>query len=156
MTDLFFSTWLIEIEPFFSTWPKEIGPICSVNWRIFYFFQIYDSNKWILFGKHDSKNWNLVEYDSKNWTFFFEKWPIELDLFYEPFFNMTQRIELLQWLKDFNFWKSWRRELNFFLEDDAKKWTFFLDSEFYPLLNATQRFEPIFQTWLKELNPFLV
>ena len=31
----------------------------------------------------------------------------------------------------------------------------FLDSEFYPLFSATQRFEPIFQTWLKELNPLL-
>ena len=156
MTDFFFSTWLIEIEPFFSTWLKEIEPICSVTWRIFFFFKIYDSNKWIIFGKHDSKNWTLFEYDSQNWFFFFEKWPIELNLFNEPFFNMTQRIELLQWLKDFNFWKKLTQRIELFSWIWRKEVDLFFDSEFYPLLNATQRFEPIFQTWLKELNPFLV
>ena len=109
-----------------------------------------------LFLKNDSKNffpW-LKEF---NLFFFFWIW---LDFFWkyfltqriEPFSNMTQRIELLSWLRIELF--LWLKELSSFFQNDSKI-----------LLNTTQRIELFFEydskywtsfsIWLKELNLLL-
>ena len=126
MTDFFFSTWLIEIEPFFSTWLKEIEPICSVTWRIFYFFKIYDSNKGILFWKTWLKELNPLRV-----------WLTELIFF---FWKMTHRIETFWWTFFQYDSKNWTftmtQRFQFLKKVDAENWTIFL--------NMTQRSGPFF------------
>ena len=126
----------------------------------FYFFKIYDSNKLILFGKHDSKNWTLFEYDSKNWTLFrkrshrietllwtfFSIWLTEMHFFFQYdsknwFFYNDSKNSIFEK-------KSWRKELKIFLEYDAKNSTFFM--------NMTQRIQLFSWIWRKELNLFFL
>ena len=113
----------------------------------FYFFKIYDSNKLILFGKHDSKNWTLLSMTQRIEPFL-EKEAIELKLFYELFFqydsqkcifffNMTQRIDFFTMIQRI---QSLKKKV------DAKNWRFFL--------NMTQRIQLFSWIWRKEFNFF--
>ena len=63
----------------------------------------------------------IFEHDSQNWTFFFS-WLKELKLF---FLNMFQRIELLKWLKELNYFSNMTHVIEPFLEYDSKTWTSF-------------------------------
>ena len=84
---------------------------------------------------------------------------------FEPFLNMTQRIEQL-FSNDSNIWAlfyNWLTELIFFLkkleENDSQDWTFFCwkyDSKNWTffLLNLTQRIVPSFFSWLQYLDLF--
>ena len=122
--------------------------------------------------KYDSKNWTLCQKkDSKNGTLNIGL--IELNLFYEPllnmtqrvdvffkmtrriepflFSNMTQRIEFFYFLKKKILPKKWLKELNLF-ETWLTELNFFWnekDSKNWTLL-FTHRSEPFFSTWLKD------
>ena len=117
---------------------------------------------------HDSKNWTLLNYHSKNWIFFFMTQRIEL-------FEETQWIEYFLWSKELNLfcwmwskeffcwmwpeelnhcWKTWR--IDPFHQHDWELnpfWTFSYDSKKWTFFEMTQRIKP-FWMWLKELNFF--
>ena len=117
---------------------KELNPFENTGHRIELFWKIWLAELNPSF-QHDSKKLNPFSVWLKELNFFFWKMTHRIEPFYEPFFNMTQRIELLQWLKDFNCWKV-----------DAENWTF--------SLNMTQGSGPqkieLFTMCLKELNFF--
>ena len=97
---------------------------------------------------------------------FFPVWLTELNLFFflkktnpfslnitkeldSYFLNMTQGIEpLISW--------RWRKELNrLIFAYDSKNWNYFWMTQRIELLYMTQRMEPFFWIWLRELN-FLI
>ena len=92
-----FWTLLEELNPFYYVF-KNSTPFKkndSKNWPLLQ----YDSK--ILFFKYDS-NFFCFEYDSENWTFF-SIWHKGLNLFVEcdsiqPFFNVIQKVFLQKWL----------------------------------------------------------
>ena len=125
------------------------------------------------------KNWTFWKFDSKDWTF--ESVTQSTEPF---FFNMSQRIEptFPIWLKEliFFFW-IWLKELIFFLiltqriqflnsftnMAYSKSSThlnlfiwlneldlFYMTQRIEPYWIITQRIEPFFFSWLKELNLF--
>ena len=113
------------------------------------------------FPKNDSKNWtfflvwfkelNLV---SKKETqgiefFLFKKWLIELNLFLWTSFQYDSRWSLFSfWLKELNLSFIWATFLH-----DSKNWIFPIWlKDFFKL---TQRVEPTFVPWLKEMTLFL-
>ena len=155
----FFSIWLKELnfpfymsqrlepchmtqrlDPFYKVWPSRIEP-----------FEKYDSKKWTSFFctthrielfwiclnelnpffKCDSNSWTFFEHDAKHWTLFL--------------LNVTQSIELELFRYDSKNWNfsEMTHRIEFFLHE-SKNWTFFC--------NMTQRNEPSFATWLKQLN----
>ena len=89
-----------RMEPFFSIWLKELNPFQNITQRTEP-FSTYDSKNWTFFSIE------LFQYDSKDLIFSicfedlnpFLIWPKELTFFgkmtqiFEPFFNMTQRID---------------------------------------------------------------
>ena len=135
-----------RIEPFFCfeknnsndwsffIWLKELNPFLNMTHRIdFFFFEIrirltelnLFSLIWLFFSK-ESNNWNF-QYDSKNWT-----------SFYEPLFNMTQRDEVFFQIdsKSCTHFFPWLKEITLFLQNDAQNWIL--------ILSMTQRMEPLF------------
>ena len=159
LNPFFFSIWLKELnfpfymsqrlepchmtqrlDPFYKVWPSRIEP-----------FEKYDSKKWTSFFctthrielfwiclnelnpffKCDSNSWTFFEHDAKHWTLFL--------------LNVTQSIELELFRYDSKNWNfsEMTHRIDFFLHE-SKNWTFFC--------NMTQRNEPSFATWLKQLN----
>ena len=147
---LFFSTWLIEIEPFsFQHDSKKLNPS----------FQ-HDSTKLNPSFKNDSTKLNpsnpSFQHDSKNWTFL---WRLTQRI--ELLLKITHRIDFFQYdSKNWTFW-IWHKELPFF---QKKNWLKELNPFFWEKIrleelnqifqNITQRIEPFFTKGLKELNPF--
>ena len=145
----------LRIEPFFQVWLKALNPLFVSIWdstnRTFELFYknglLKELNPFEPFHMaqrigpilHDSKNWTLLSYHSKNWFFFFMTQRIE------PFFEETQWIEYFLWSKElyFLFW-MWSKELNLFCWMWPKE------------LNQcwkTWRIDPFYKyDW--ELNPF--
>ena len=157
-----------RMEPFFSIWLKELNPFqyYSKNWTLF--------NKWLeelnIFSTRTFSIW------LKRWKFSFLIWRVEptflwftdltfideMSQIFEPFLNMTQRIELFSsvshnwalffnWLTEWNFLKLllelilqknserierielWKNWKNWtLLGYHSKDWTFFVE-------NMTQR-----------------
>ena len=126
-----------EIEPLFQLKKRftDLNPSFQHDSKKLNFFQLNPS------FQHNSKNWtfynvsqrielftmclkelNFLQCVSKNWTFC----------------NVSQRIEF--------FFEYWLKELNFFLEDNAKNWTFY-ESKNWTLFKMIQRtnFLHIFQ-----------
>ena len=148
--DLFF-TWLKEVEnSFFLKWLQESDFLFNMTQRIEPFFlnMIPEIEPLFQYKKNNSQMWTLLfSMTQRNWNFF--NWNL--------LFNITQRIELFTTcLKDLNFlqcdsknwtfFEYWLKELNFFLGDDAKTWTFY-DSKNWTLFKMIQRtnFLHIFQ-----------
>ena len=138
---LLFPTWLKELvcsillkelNPFFFWWLKDLSLPKNITFKNWTFWKI-----WL-------KQLVLLQYDSKNWTSFFDKKGLwELDFF----LSMTQSFETF-----------WPKELNFcFKKYDSKilfNTTQRIESFFF--LNTTQRIQPIFlKIWRKDLNFFL-
>ena len=135
MTQRFVFFWLKELNFFYMTQRIELFSV----W-------IEELN---LVVEYDSKNRTFFECDSKNWTLF--------------------KI----WLKELNFLKNVSKNWTFF-RYDSKNWTLLLQKKRLIELNMTQKdwtllkdmsqrivplkYEsqncPLFSTWLKELSPF--
>ena len=144
---LSFSNTEQRIEPFFSDMTQRIEPF------------LFDSKTWDLFLTW-LKDFHLLLNLVLNMTQWFEPFfymTQRIELFFlsmtqriELFFlNMTQRIEL--------FLEYELKELNFFLNMNSKNWIFLnMTRRIEPFFSdMTQRIEPSFSTWLKELNPFI-
>ena len=154
------------MEPFFSIWLKELNPFQNITQRTEP-FSTYDSKNWTFFSIE------LFQNDSKDLIFSicfedlnpFLIWPKELTFFgkmtqiFEPFFNMTQRIDFFHiipiiepYLKIGSqnwFFKSYSKNRFFF-----KKKTHRIE-RIEPFLVITQKIELfLLKIWLKELNLF--
>ena len=103
-----------------------------------------------IFRKNDSKKLIFFESYPKNWTFF------TMTLRIEPIFpewdseNWTplmwlKDVVLCIWLEKLNFLNMTQRFELFLKNYDSLNWTL--------LFNMTQRIEPFFSTWPKELIP---
>ena len=86
-----FSICLNEVNPF-DRWLAELNLFCMWHKELIIFR--YDSKNWTFSSEKRLREWNSKK-KSKNWT-----------SFYEPLFNMTQRIGFRLWI--------WRKELNLF------------------------------------------
>ena len=168
-----FSIWLPELKSFsfwlkelnlacFSIWLKELNLFLNITQRIELFLNMTQKNCTFLFLEYDTKNWiffymiqriepffskgskKFTYHDSKNWTFF--TWLKELNLF----LNMTQRIEpcFKRWLKELNFKKLIQRINFFFWRNDWKNWTFLINTTLKIRLKKLN----FFSIWLKDFE----
>ena len=172
-----FLVWLKELKFFLEYDSKNWTFYLNTTHRIEPFCEIW--LKELNFFEYDSKNWTLFLDDSKKWTLFFL---LNMTQRIEQIFlNMRQRIEPFFfpwiWRKELNSFfecdsKSWiffeRDSKNLFIfffekmrlwemnlfQYDSKNWIWLKWLNFY-FPNMTQRIEPSFSIWLKELNPFL-
>ena len=132
--------WLTDLNLLFKIfftqkkWLEELIPFFIVTLKMFFFFTKY-------------------EYDSQNWTCFFEHdfFFFDIELFF--FFEYDSK----KWNSPIRL-----RGFNFFLWYDSKNWTFFVWlSElnfFFKKYDLTHRIEPLFMNffsrWQKELKSF--
>ena len=114
----------IFLKELFFLWLKGLNFFRCKELNLFFF--LFDSKNWTFFLQKWRKELSpfFCEYDAKNWTFFLfasKNW---------AFFSI--------WLKELNFCfpSIWLKEFNLFFELDPKGWTF--------LLSMTQRIEPFF------------
>ena len=144
MTQRFCWIRLKESNFFFCEYDSKNRPFQKYVLRI---VLKYDSQNWTYFSalsiewniwEYDSKNWSFIaiKHDTKNWTSFW------CDPGVEPLSDMTQKIELFV---------IWPQGLNF--SDVTQRIEHFLNvsQRIEPFINMTQRIEP--SIWLKELNP---
>ena len=151
--------WPSRIQPFWKIWLKELNFFVLFK-ELNLFFENYSQN-YIFFSIWLTEMW-------LNWTFFFNMTQRIEPLFFlnmtpeiEPFFSAClKEIELFtMWLKELNFFWILTQRIEFFLEDDAKNWTFY-DPKNWTLFQMIQRTNFLsyfskhwfFWVWRKELN----
>ena len=147
-----FSTYFFKmihwLKPFFSTWFKELNTFLTNSWLkvlTYPFWKIWLKELNIL--EYDSKNWTFFEYDSKTWTSLFDhKAPKAFFFFWKN--HSKNFFKKRKWLKELNhlfnkylfFDKKWFTDLNPSFQHDSKNWTLWkYDSQNWTLFSFQKK-----------------